>query len=191
MKKFKEIEVPASGKNGWAGGAYTMAFVYSNKGNFVVKGFFEEVKNFLKKKKNEGWKYFANYTMFSTDFKLINTTTNLEFPTALNIKVIKEALNENKEFKQKFNLVEKKESRNHWFFYKDNVDIWKPRNLATRVDWRGRVNKPDRFTDYYGFKMDNKKYNVIVRTNDDYSDVLKVLSFKRLPTKWIPEFDNL
>jgi hypothetical protein len=44
---------------------YTFAFVYSNKGNFLVKGYLTEVENFLKKEKEKGLKYFANFTFFN------------------------------------------------------------------------------------------------------------------------------
>lgn len=64
-KKFKElkvIEVPASGKANWLGGAFCHAFVYSKfKGNFLVKGYYEEVKEYIKKNYSH---YFVNYTLF-------------------------------------------------------------------------------------------------------------------------------
>ena len=40
----KEILVESSGVKGWYGGAYTLVFVYSEHGNFVLKGYMKEVE---------------------------------------------------------------------------------------------------------------------------------------------------
>lgn len=45
MIKRTEIIVPPSGNKGWSGGAYTVALVYSNKGNFVIKGYIGDFRN--------------------------------------------------------------------------------------------------------------------------------------------------
>ena len=67
-KKWKDIrEIPASGKRGWMGGAYTIAFVYSNKGNFMVKGYMKEVDDYLTKLRSKGYKYIINRTLWSTE----------------------------------------------------------------------------------------------------------------------------
>ncbi len=48
--KYPIIDVPADGKPKWYGGACCMMFVYSkNHGNFILKGFSDEVKKYLKK----------------------------------------------------------------------------------------------------------------------------------------------
>ncbi len=60
-KNLPIIEVPASGKKTWYGGAYTLAFVYSKSGNFLIKGYSEEVKEYLKKNHTH---WFANFTFF-------------------------------------------------------------------------------------------------------------------------------
>ena len=60
-KKYPEIEVPASGNRRWGGGAYTLCFVYSKyKGNVVLKGYYQEVQEYLKK----------NYTHYYCNFSL-------------------------------------------------------------------------------------------------------------------------
>lgn len=61
------IEVPNSGKTDWYGGAYTFAFVYSNQGNFLVKGYRIEVQEYLKKRVNKGLKYFVNFNLLNSD----------------------------------------------------------------------------------------------------------------------------
>lgn len=61
-KKYKVIDVPASGKRGWMGGAYTLTFVYSkHNGNFVLRGYIGEVQEYLKKNYTH---YFCNMVLF-------------------------------------------------------------------------------------------------------------------------------
>ena len=58
------VEVKPDGKKGIGGGAYTLAFVYSNKGNFLVKGYYREVKKYLNDKYiAKGHKFFVNYSL--------------------------------------------------------------------------------------------------------------------------------
>tara|TARA_R110000851_G_scaffold251971_5_gene404520 strand:+ start:15569 stop:15994 length:426 start_codon:yes stop_codon:yes gene_type:complete len=66
--KWKDVrEIPASGKRGWMGGAYTIAFVYSNRGNFIVKGYIREIDEYLSKLKDKGYKFIVNKTLWHTD----------------------------------------------------------------------------------------------------------------------------
>lgn len=60
--KLNETDVPADGRKRWGGGAWVIAFVYSNKGNFVLKGYHHEVESHLT---GLGLRYFVNYTMWS------------------------------------------------------------------------------------------------------------------------------
>ena len=61
-KKYPVIDVPASGKPEWSGGAYTLCFVYSKyKGNFVLRGYMREVENYLKKNYTH---YFCNFSLW-------------------------------------------------------------------------------------------------------------------------------
>lgn len=61
-KKYLVIDVPASGKRGWSGGTYTLCFVYSKyKGNFVLKGYYKEVQEYLKKNYTH---YFYNMSLW-------------------------------------------------------------------------------------------------------------------------------
>lgn len=49
-KKYPVIEVPSSGKPTCIGGAYVLCFVYSKyNNNFVLKGYFKEVIEYLEK----------------------------------------------------------------------------------------------------------------------------------------------
>lgn len=57
---MKTIEVPKVTKPSWSDGAFTIAFVYSNKGNFILKGYSGDVRHYLK-----NYKYFANFTFYS------------------------------------------------------------------------------------------------------------------------------
>ena len=61
MKKKEElqvIEIPASGKSKWMGGAWCLVFVYSNKGNFLLKGFIQECEDYIKSEKLKCWAFF-------------------------------------------------------------------------------------------------------------------------------------
>lgn len=57
-------EVEADGNRRWGGGAWVIAFVYSNRGNFVVKGYHDEVKDHLEDQRRNGMKFFVNYSMW-------------------------------------------------------------------------------------------------------------------------------
>lgn len=59
--KLPEEEIAADGRRRWGGGAWVIAFVYSNRGNFVLKGYHYEVENHLK---GLGLRYFVNYSMW-------------------------------------------------------------------------------------------------------------------------------
>lgn len=49
-KNYPIIDVPASGKSRWYGGGRVLAFVYSkSNGNFILRGFSNEVQEYLKK----------------------------------------------------------------------------------------------------------------------------------------------
>ncbi len=61
---MKTIEAPKVSKPCWSGGAYTIAFVYSNKGNFIIKGFYGDVDELLRKYKSRGYQYFVNLTLW-------------------------------------------------------------------------------------------------------------------------------
>lgn len=61
--KLPETDVPADGKKMWGGGAFVIAFIYSNRGNFVLKGYHNEVQKKLDSM--DGLKYFVNFSMWS------------------------------------------------------------------------------------------------------------------------------
>ena len=129
-KKYPEIEVPATGKRGWGGGAYTLCFVYSKyKGNVVLKGYYQEVQDYLKK----------NYTHYYCNYSLWYHGGN----------------------------------RDIWSFWKDGIGIFEPSNTRKRVKWEIRP---------YTCGYDD------VSLEDSNK---KALYFKRLPKRWIPEFDKL
>lgn len=58
---FKIIEVPKSGRDNWYYGAYTYAFVYSNKGNFLVKGYLKEVRDYIDRHFD---RFFVRFTLY-------------------------------------------------------------------------------------------------------------------------------
>lgn len=126
-KQYPVIDVPASGKRGWAGGAYCLCFVYSKyNGNFVLRGYIEEVTDFLKKNYTH---YYYNKSLWSDGF-----------------------------------------NRDIWGFWKKDIGLFSPEK---RGDEKKFVIRP-----YY-------------KHDEDKNDVeRKTLKFKRLPKRWIPEFDN-
>lgn len=65
-KNWPVVEIPADGKSGMNGGAYSHFFVYSNKGNFLIKGYYRECQTYLEKRKQEGLKYFVNKLLICT-----------------------------------------------------------------------------------------------------------------------------
>lgn len=62
-KELNVIEVPASGKTTWGGGAYCVVFLYTkHKGNLVLKGYMKEIEEYIKQNYTH---YFANYTLWN------------------------------------------------------------------------------------------------------------------------------
>lgn len=64
MKKntqYPVIEVPSSGISNWSRGARTLAFLYSKKGNFVIKGYIKEVEEYIKQNFTH---YYVNYSLW-------------------------------------------------------------------------------------------------------------------------------
>lgn len=126
------IEIKPDGKRGWIGGAYTLAYVYSNKGNFLVKGYIREVEEYLKSLKQKGYKYFVNLSLRHTKSYMMQTN-----------------------------------HRDIWKFYKDDdYSIWKPQIKTNKKKW--------------------SKWQLY-----SYDDKKTIMEFKRMPNKWIPEFDKL
>lgn len=136
--KYPIIDVPADGEPKWYGGARCMVFVYSKKhGNFILRGFIDEVEKYLKQHHTH---YFCYVSMWHNG-----------------------------------------RSRGIWKFWKDQVYIFEPRRSK-----RHRELRRDKYTVH---KSGNGgKYN-------DFSELKNEkpvdLYFKRLPKRWIPEFDTL
>ena len=63
-KEWPVIKLEANGKPEWSGGAYTLTFVYSNRGNFLIKGYLRETESYLNKEVENGLKYFCNHRLF-------------------------------------------------------------------------------------------------------------------------------
>jgi hypothetical protein len=136
-KKYKIVDIPASGKRGMDGGAFCLCFVYSkNNGNFVLRGYMREVQEYLKK----------NYTYYFCNFSLWRLGQN----------------------------------RDVWYFWKNGIGIHTPHR-------KSRIFKGN----------DRWKFQVRPYTNwhdDEEAKKLaddKQLWFKRMPKRWIPEFDTL
>ena len=125
---MREIIVPKVTKRSWSDGAYTIAFIYSNKGNFVLKGFSGDVRHYLKDLVKRDYKYFANFTYWQYGM-----------------------------------------CRNHWLFYKDHIYIFEPVLV-------GRMRKIPPYKSKFHYTVTN------------FTTVSK---FKRLPNKWIADFERL
>ena len=131
-KKYPVIEVPAEGKSGWYDGSYCLCFVYSKyNGNFVLKGYYREVKDYLKKNYTH---YFYNMSFWHKGF-----------------------------------------SRNIWNFWKKDIGIFEP---SIRERKKGNKTKVRPYSCSYENKSDEEIKE-------------KTFYFKRLPKRWIPEFDKL
>ena len=132
-KKYPVIEVPAEGKTCWGEGAYCLCFVYSKyNGNFVLKGYYREVKKYLKKNYTH---YFYNITLWHKGF-----------------------------------------SRNIWHFWKKDIGIF---DVGVRERKKGRKTQ----VRPYSCSYENKFTEEEIKSKTFY--------FKRLPKRWIPEFDKL
>jgi len=133
-KKYPVIDVPASGKRKWSGGAYTLCFVYSKyNGNFVLKGYHEEVREYLKKNYTH---YFCNFSLWYRGF-----------------------------------------NRDIWDFWKEDISIFEPSRSKRRR--KGAREK-------YEVRPYSSWFEDDVTTAEKEKMSLK---FKRLPKRWIPEFD--
>ncbi len=136
-KKYAVIDVPASGESIWMGGAYVLCFVYSKyNGNFVLRGYHKEVKEYLKK----------NYTHYFCNMSLWHHGTN----------------------------------RDIWQFWKDSVGVHPPHRNSKifkgKDKWKFQVRPYTSWHDDEEVKKEAEK---------------KTLWFKRMPKRWIPEFDSL
>jgi len=132
-KKYPVIEVPAAGKSCWSEGAYCLCFVYSKyKGNFVLKGYYREVKEYLKKNYTH---YFYNMSLWHKGF-----------------------------------------NRNIWHFWKKDIGIF---DVSIRERKRGKKTQ----VRPYSCSYENKFTEEEIKSKTFY--------FKRLPKRWIPEFDKL
>jgi len=136
-KDWPVTEIKASGKPGWDGGAYTIAFIYSNRGNFILKGFYREVREHLKSLTDDGLRWFGNLTLWH-------------------------------------HYMGSGGHRSIWDFWKDRVCVFEPsKSRSKRSKW-------------------TSKWKIIKYSNKSYDSVMEeTLEFKRLPQKWIPEFDKL
>ena len=137
-KKYPVIDVPASGKSVWLGGAYTLCFVYSKyKGNFVLRGYSKEVEEYLKK----------NYTHYFYNLSLWYQGIN----------------------------------RNIWGFWKKDIGIFNPhrhsKHFTGKNRWKFQVRPY-----FYPYENDVEREEKIENES---------LWFKRIPHRWIPEFDKL
>jgi len=133
--KYPVIEIPADGKSGMWGGAYTTAFLYSPKGNFVIKGYMREVEEYIKK----------NYTKYFVNFCLWNEGSH----------------------------------RDIWQFYKKDVMFHSP---DPKSSYRRRSNTHNKWI------VKRTKYPY--REGEMPDDNKLEMVFKRLPKRWIPDFDK-
>jgi hypothetical protein len=131
-KKYRVIDVPASGKRTRMGGAYCLCFVYSKyDGNFVLKGYVKEIEEYLK---NNYTHYFCNLSLWYQGF-----------------------------------------NRDIWKFWKDDIGIFHPSLREKRRGKKIRVRPYSRWFEDDATTEEKEKMS---------------LWFKRLPKRWIPEFDK-
>jgi hypothetical protein len=135
-KNWPITEIKPDGNPGWNGGAYTIAFVYSNRGNFIVKGFYREVRNHMRTLTDGGLKWFGNFTLWH-------------------------------------HYMGDSGHRSIWKFWNDRTYIHEPSKSFHTSKWSSKWK--------------------VVKYDGEYSDTKTVakLEFKRLPQRWIPEFDKL
>lgn len=124
--QFTVIEVPASGQSDWGNGAYTHGFFYTPDGNFLLKGYYGEVKSYAKTKFD---RYFVRLVLYSRFGSRTITT------------------------------------------FSDNCRLSYSAPCLRRSDYR---------TKFEVYPYDYHRNDNAIR-----------LSFKRFPTKWIPEFDYM
>ena len=130
-KKYPVIEIPASGKSSWAGGAWCFCFMYTkHHGNFILKGFYKEIKEYIKAKK---------YTHYFYNMAFMNNG---------------------------------KCRHNNWNFWKNDVGIFSPRKYFNK--WDSKYTIRCFYTEY----------------EDESPRTDLVLELKRMPHRWIPEFDK-
>ena len=134
-KHYPVIEVPADGKKGMGGGAYVLCFVYSKyRGNFVLKGYYREVKAYLKK----------NYTHYFCNISMQWMGSHRDF----------------------------------WGFWKESIGVHEPSRYRKGVSRQDQMFSVRRYVDWNAEDNEYKKANA------------ETLRFKRMPKRWIPEFDN-
>ena len=132
-KRYPVIEVPAEGKTSWGEGAYCLCFVYSKyNGNFVLKGYYREVKAYLKKNYTH---YFYNMSLWHQGF-----------------------------------------CRDIWGFWKKDIGVF---DASIRERKKGKKTQVRPYYNSYEKEISEEEVQA------------KTLYFKRLPKRWIPEFDTL
>lgn len=122
-----------TGPKNYYQGAYTLAFVCSNQGNFLLKGYLREVEDELKKRKSAGLKYYV-----------------------------------------RFSLWKEGKCRSILKFYLEDYSFLEPSRHSSSND-----------------RWDHKSRKYRLYKIEGLGDYKTIKSFKRLPQKWIPEFDNL
>lgn len=135
MKKIKYTEIQLAGnKNAFKGNygakGFALTFVYSNKGNFLIKGFWGETEAYLDKLVQDGLKFYYQYSFYK-DGKKRFTYTN---------------------------------------FWKRSVSVLAPEK------------------DTWGNRHRNK---FVIKKLNKYGHWETILEFKRLPKRWIPEFEKI
>ena len=131
-KKYPIIDIPASGKREWYGGAYCLCFVYSkHKGNFVLRGYVREVEEYLKKNYTH---YFCNKSLWSSG-----------------------------------------QNRDIWSFWKDSVGISHP---SLRERKKGRKIEVRAYRNWFDDAPTMEEREKMT------------IKFRRMPKRWIPEFDK-
>lgn len=141
-KMYPVIEVPADGRRGMMGGAYSLCFLYTkHKGNFVIKGHVREVEEYVKKNFTH---YFYNLSLWYLG-----------------------------------------QHRDIWHFWKESVNIYDPDKYEKGAD-KNRLKFRVRPRCDWRWDVSDEEYERQQKDADE-----RQLVFKRMPKRWIPEFDNL
>jgi hypothetical protein len=96
-ENFEVIEVPASGKRDWFGGAWCLVWVYSKSGNFLLKGYRNECEDYIKSK---GWSCWAIYNLYGRyGHRTVLLTYNCDFEISNPSRMSKKKTSEDFKYK--------------------------------------------------------------------------------------------
>lgn len=134
MENWKIIEVRSKGKiRRSGGGCWTYRFVYSNKGNFILKGFERETNEFLKLLVLSGFKYVLNTVYYTsrnyTVWSFYNPDIQIRKKVTLRLKhhkMVRDKISKRAKIETTIRYKSEKWQFFKYFEYKKNVIESKP-----------------------------------------------------------------